>query len=277
MNNYTLDVVSDLPEFSNKSFKKFNVDGLDHIGVYGNEPFTIKFHNNTWERVQVRLSLDGTCILTGKLADTDPKSDGMFMVEPNRQLILQAWPESNRGGSKFVFTSGDKGVAKNLHGNMSSNGIIAAAVFTEGDRSYKYPQGILRSQSGGWNMSKGLSNTRYSSGALSSSTMDSMITANDSSLSDNLRSLASVGKGEEVKQELREVSGLIQPVFSQALKIKYVWWDDLVAKLRVSDEKFLEMQSLGFPGNIEKKFINLDKVPKTDTPIKYSSGFERFI
>ena len=70
MSNYSLEVISHHPTFKNKSLRKYYVDGIDTIGAWGDEPFEIVFKNNTWQKVQVKLSLDGTDILTGEPANT---------------------------------------------------------------------------------------------------------------------------------------------------------------------------------------------------------------
>src|SRR6185369_478364 len=70
-------------------------------------------------------------VLTGKPGDTEVSKD-MWVVNGYGTLTLKAWPETNNGGAGFVFTSADKSVAVHTHGDLSSRGIIAAAVFTEG-------------------------------------------------------------------------------------------------------------------------------------------------
>src|SRR5208283_463285 len=128
---FTLEIISHHPQFAKKSLRKYYVDGIETVGAWGDEPFEIRFKNNTYQKVQVKLSLDGTDILTGKLADTE-LSPKMWVVNAYDTLSLKAWPEDNNGGAGFVFTGADNSVAGHTHGNLSSRGIIAAAVFTEG-------------------------------------------------------------------------------------------------------------------------------------------------
>ena len=129
--NYTLEIVSHHPKFNNRSLRKYYVDGIESVGVWGDEPFEIRFRNNTWQKVQVKLTLDGTDILTGKPAVTEVSKD-MWVVNAYSTISLKAWPEDSNGGAAFVFTSANNSVAVHTHGDLSSRGIIAAAVFTEG-------------------------------------------------------------------------------------------------------------------------------------------------
>ena len=131
MSNYTLEIISHHPKFESKALKKYYVDGIETVGAWGDEPFEIRFRNNTWQKVQVKLSVDGTDILTGKPATTEVSKD-MWVVNPYGTLSLKAWPETNNGGASFVFTSANNSVAVHTHGDLSSRGIIAAAVFVEG-------------------------------------------------------------------------------------------------------------------------------------------------
>lgn len=293
-NNFSIEIVSKLNEFNGRSLRKFNLNGLDHIGVYGNEPFLIKLTNRSYERVQVKLSMDGTCVATGKLADTSPTSDGMWLIEANSSMTLKAWPETSKSGAQFVFTSTDNSVAGNTHGNLSSKGIIAAAVFTEGSRTY-HPY----TKTGGLRLSTvargyGLDTPK------GVSTMDSLITSNISddllgcdmersevpvasaacaapSSSKRLQSSASIGAGQQVEQNIQEVQGLVQPVFSQIVRLKYVWWSELVEQLKLNDSRTRELESLGFPGNNEPKpMVNLGTTPRIETQ-KNVILFERFV
>ena len=126
-----MEIISHHPEFKNRSLKKYGIDGVETIGVWGDESFAIRFHNNTPEDVQVKFSIDGTDILTGELADTNTAGQ-MWLVKRYNQICLSAWPENSKGGAAFVFTSANNGVALNTHGDISNRGIIAAAVFEEG-------------------------------------------------------------------------------------------------------------------------------------------------
>ena len=302
--DYTLEIVSHHPKFNSKSLRQYYVDGINTVGVWGNEPFEIRFKNNTYQKVQVKITLDGTDILTGKPANTEVSKD-MWVVNGYGTLSLKAWPEDNNGGASFVFTSADNSVAVHTHGDLSSRGIIAAAVFTEGhvepiktnwwpfttteqhhhhhhyhekrckqstpydNRPIWYsgqttttfsPSNILRSTStsGYLDLSEGpvctINNVQTSSVAGAS---DSYLCESNNLAP--LESLVSVGAGEHVDQKITYVTGLIKPVFSQTVRVKYLWWDDLVEKLRTTTKA--QPQPSGFPAD-SKKNIDLKGTPR---------------
>jgi hypothetical protein len=289
-NNYTLEVISHHPQFTNKSLRKYYVDGIDTVGAWGNEPFEIRFKNNTYQKIQVKLSVDGTDVFTGKPADTDV-ADKMWVVNAYDTLSLKAWPENNNGGAAFVFTSANNSVAIHTHGNLSSRGIIAAAVFTEGHvepiRINPYPYYVLGSpiwynfQSAntyGGSIQGGINgnvlpgvytntcsfnSADQSYGAtmdcMDVSDSDSRIGTADGRRSKKLESLVAVGAGQHVDQKITYVAGLIKPTFAETVRVRYLWWDDLVANLRKNN--VAAPHASGFPGD-EQSGINLGKTPR---------------
>lgn len=306
-NNYSLEIISHHPTFKNKSLRKYYVDGIDTIGAWGDEPFEIKFTNHTWQKVQVKISLDGTDVLTGEKATTDPTND-MWVVNAYGTLNLKAWPETNNGGASFIFTSANNSVAVHTHGDLSSRGIIAAAVYVEGhvepirlnppvtikeehhhyhyDRyPYGYPtwpiwvynNTIIGNLGGGGTYISdtistcnnaapavaGIYNCSFSgdiSGSLGG-TVDSLNYAEcgEVATAADLKSLASVGAGQHVDQKINYVAGLIKPIFTETLRVRYMWWDSLVAKLRQNNVP--APHPSGFPAD-RKKHINLGNTPR---------------
>src|SRR5574337_276252 len=258
--NYTLEIVSHHPKFDNKSLRKYYVEGIETVGVWGDEPFEIRFKNNTWQKVQVKLTLDGTDILTGKPADTEV-SKNMWVVNGYDTLKLKAWPETNNGGAQFVFTSANNSVAVHTHGDLSSRGIIAAAVFTEGHVEplkfnpptiidhHHYHYDIYRPYwthpiwvyYNSYNSGDTLGGMTFNSGSIGSN-ISSIYSSNgvNSSLecstvnnsSSQLEELVAVGAGQYVDQNISYVAGLIKPLFSETVRVRYLWWDDLVTKLK---------------------------------------------
>lgn len=304
--NYSLEIISHHSKFNEKSLRKYYVDGIDTVGAWGDEPFEIRFKNNSWQKIQVKLSLDGTDILTGKPADTQPSSD-MWVVNGYGTLSLKAWPETNNGGASFVFTSADNSVALHTHGDMSCRGIIAAAVFVEGHvepvricstpviveqhhhHHYKrrteyvplivpntnpyipyYSTDVIYTGNAGGNVGGTLGGTLSSTYNISDSTFGadcgdsisfnaSMSDGPVAASAESLKSLVSVGAGEHVNQKITYVTGLTKPIFSETIRVKYVWWDELVAKLRT--ETKAQVQPSGFPGDKQKN-IDLGKTPR---------------
>lgn len=289
--NYTLEIISHHPEFKNKSLRKYYVDGIETIGAWGNEPFEIKFKNNTWQKVQVKLSLDGTDILTGAPANTEVNKD-MWVVNGYATLTLKAWPETSNGGSQFVFTTAEKSVAVHTHGDLTSRGIIAAAVFTEGHveparlnpvqhhhyyspirrsiyEPYYYSDYSFGSYIGGTTLGGVSFNSSQSNSAVpaaapaadsfslcDSDVSDSISTESRGSLS----TLVSVGAGQHVDQKITYVTGLIKPIMAETVRVRYLWWDDLKAKLVECNVP--APHASGFPGDAKKNIMSIGNTPK---------------
>ena len=306
MSNYTLDIISHHPKFDSKSLRKYYVDGIETVGAWGDEPFEIRFKNNTWKKVQIKLSVDGTDVLSGKPATTDVDKN-MWVVNAYGTMSLKAWPEDNNGGAAFVFTSANNSVAVHTHGDLSSRGIIAAAVYEEGHvepnpivitsppivvdhhhhhyyrrrRDYwsgpTWIGGLPTSTCGGMggvtytsNVIPAASNAIFnnsSSNVLRGESMkcslnDGSATYDSCEVSDDksLESLVSVGAGQHVDQKITYVTGLIKPTLSETVRVRYLWWDDLQAKLREANVPAPHAD--GFPGNSHKKNIDLKGTPR---------------
>lgn len=291
MSSYSLEIISHHPEFVNKSLKKYHVDQIDTIGVWGNEPFEIRFKNHTYNKVQVKLSVDGTDILTGAPANTEVTKD-MWVVQAYGTLNIKAWPETQNGGARLVFTSAENSVAIHTHGNMSSRGIIAAAVFVEGEPAkVNYVHHTYSPWNNPWNniyyrKSYGFNGGHYGGGTYTSnnvlrqssigSTMDNafsvasepVLSCNTSEVSSNnmeeqsLEKLVAVGAGEHVEQKISYVQGLIKPLFTETVRVRYLWWDDLVAKL--SSAEVEAPHGSGFPGD-KQNIMSLGSTPRLVT------------
>jgi len=300
--NYTLEIISHHSKFNNKVLRKYYVDGIETVGAWGDEPFEIRFKNNTWQKIQVKLSVDGTDILTGKPADTITSKD-MWVVNGYDTLSLKAWPEDNNGGAGFVFTSANNSVAIHTHGDLSSRGIIAAAVFTEGHvepiklsppvehhhHHYDHwPYGQITTRPiwiyNATDNTRGLEYKSISTipsgslgGTFGSTTIGSVdfggatldscyFNGSVGEIADavpaaatSLEKLVAVGAGQHVDQKINYVTGLIKPVFTETVRVKYLWWDDLVTKLRT--ETAAQPQPTGFPGD-NRKNIDLKGTPR---------------
>lgn len=288
--NYSIEIISHHPKFENKSLKKYSVDGIETVGAWGDEPFEIRFKNNTWQKVQVKLSLDGTDILTGDKANTEVSSD-MWVVNGYGTLALKAWPETRNGGSRFVFTGAANSVAVHTHGDLSSRGTIAAAVYTEShveptrlvfnsNTYYTNNSGMYgrRSRSLG-DTSKGgdfRSENICDSGASYSASLDCLDLDEPTKCSKNLESLVAIGAGEHITQKIVNVVGLIKPMLTETVRVKYLWWDDLVSKLK--ENNVAQPHPSGFPGDKIQSIMSIGDTPKvgsfkrsapTDAPVYF--------
>lgn len=321
--SYTLEVISHLPQFKNQSLRKHYVDGIETVGAWGDEPFEIRFKNNTYQKVQVKISLDGTDVLTGKPANTEVNKD-MWVVNGYGTLNLKAWPETNNGGASFVFTSANNSVAVHTHGDLSCRGIIAAAVFVEGHveptpvrvehhhhcNHHHYPWYYCSTCNPISIYTSGGSFTYGSGGTLSGTTItgigdytlgDSSVTVNgiytnnsadalnaSNSISFNsasaqqskavlrrerssksLESLVAVGAGQHVDQKITYVTGLVKPTFTETVRVRYMWWDDLVSRLK--ETHGASPHASGFPGDPQQK-MSLGTTPRVGS---FSRAFPR--
>lgn len=296
--NYSLEIISHHPTFKNKSLRKYYVDGIETIGAWGDEPFEIKFTNHTWQKLELKLSVDGTDVLSGDPATTDP-TPKMWVVNGYGTLSLKAWPENNNGGAQFVFTSGSNSVAAHTHGDMSSRGIIAAAVYVEGhvepirlsnppiviqndhhhyhDRyrrsiydntAYPVWGGTIGGVTYGSNSISGSAAGSTLGGASLDSCSFNAYTDSVASASlgetptdsKGLESLVAVGAGQHVDQKIVTVAGLIKPTFTETVRVRYMWWDELVAKLRANNVPM--PHASGFPADQNKTNISLGSTPR---------------
>ena len=314
---FALEIISHHPQFAKKSLRKYYVDGIETVGAWGDEPFEIKFTNHTWQKIQVKLSVDGTDILTGEPASTDSNKD-MWVVNGGGTLELKAWPETSNGGAHFVFTSANNSVAVHTHGDLSSRGIIAAAVYVEGHvepirlnpypitplvikehhhhypprRSYPYYDYYpvwggsntfdLYGGSGG-TIIGGCIETTYTcnnsaaptaanymttcsldggttSASLNQSQAHQELNEISDGVSKSLESLAAVGAGQYVDQKINYVAGLIKPLLAETVRVRYMWWDELVAKLKETNVS--SPHASGFPADKKKINIDLGSTPR---------------
>jgi hypothetical protein len=293
MSNYELNIISHHKDFAGKTLKKHHVEGIPTIGAYGNEEYSIVFKNNTFGKVSVIISIDGTSILTGKPATTDP-SEKMWVVNGYSSLTLKCWPESSEGGAAFVFTNTANGVATHTHGDLSSQGIIAAAVFVEGqvpeptkwvvvNPYIVYPSlyPIYREWWQSPNIPWWNNGNQITCGGGSYTTNgnvgpgSSTIVNNCFSAAQHLESSAATGAGEFKEQTISYVAGLIKPVFTETVRVRYLWWSDLVEKLKSHNAP--TPHASGFPGD-KNIGINLGSTPRLSNygnvrraePVQYS-------
>lgn len=308
----SIEIVSRHRDFDGQTLRKYYVEGIETVGVYGEEPFEIHIKNNIDEALQIRCSLDGSDILTGKPADLEINHN-MWLVRAGKTLHLKAWAENNQGGARFVFTSADKGVSLNAHGDVSHKGIISAAVFTERDkpmpkdRSYGALMGSgnislgRRFKSSGDVMKGGgqrvNSYNGRSDGSMSfnenapgpAAAASSPISEYDSmDMELDLKRDVAVGAGEYVAQPTHTVKGLENPVLNTIVRVRYVWYDRL--KELLAEANYEDKFPTGFPAQKIKTFADLSDVPRTqssaartevikstETIVRKEQVFDRFV
>jgi len=235
LNTYEIRIESKLPQFNRRTMRHYRIDREDVVGVFGREPYVIAVRNNSARDIEARVSIDGTDIVTGRPADLDTTTQ-RWLVRAHETMRLEAWPESQKGGAAFVFGEAGASVAAHTHGDMSHLGIIAAAVFVE-TAPIIPGGGVMRSMGLGDGMRGGLeSATRGGPGT---------------------------GAGSYVDQQIQTVKGLQAPRFSEVVHVRYMWWDDLRAKLAAQAGAPIP----GFPAAKAPPFqgVNLGTTPRVET------------
>lgn len=201
-------IVSQLSPVSGRALRQYFIDGVNTVGVVHDEPFAISFTSSSREMIQVKLAVDGTDALTGKKANLETATR-MWVVRPYGRLYLEAWPETHKGGARFVFKNAASSVALHTHGDMTAQGSISAAIFEEGHVEIKPGDEFLEYTGPNHDVPK--------------SPIDPRALSFDG---------PAVGAGDYVPQNIGQAEGLIYPVFSHIVQVRYLWWDDLQAILR---------------------------------------------
>jgi hypothetical protein len=283
MGNYDLEIISQRRESKGRALRKYGLDGIETIGVYGEEPFAVCFRNKTPKRVEVKLAIDGTDVLTGDVANSQATGK-RWVVEAWGMLELKAWPETNRGGAAFVFGKTQDSVAANTHGDLSAKGYISAAVFVD---SYTPPvifntcvQGWPRYDDGGSGSILRGASMGGSYGSSSAAGGFASVFASNSVSSEFCESKSdagpAVGAGEHVEQHIGTTSGLVAPVMHEIVRVRYLWWDDVKAKLSAGGYD-QNGHPTGFPGDVP--MANLGRTPRIKTSghkVRRAPSFERF-
>lgn len=252
--DFIVSIISRHPEHDGQAFRQYNVEGLNTIGVLDKEPFELHFENKSNEDVSATISLDGIDVLSGKEADLEP-NDSKWLVRAHSTLHLKAYHETNAGGARFVFTGADKSVALAVSGNVSHKGIIAIAVFTEGDRTKRdwlYGDDFLMQISDARPATK------------SSGRRKQILEEKTSGKMKGLAKEAGIAAGEYVAQKTQTVEGLRKPELHSISRIRYVWFDDLVEMVRA--ETKIDPFATGFPGAKKiKSFADLSMAPRVES------------
>ena len=141
---------------------------------------------------------------------------------------------------------------------------------------------IMPSAAGGGTYTSNIANNSSGNlGSYDSMSFSADISDGEAEVYASLEELVSVGAGEHVDQKITYVTGLIKPIFTETVRVKYLWWDDLVAKLRTQTKA--EAQPSGFPGDVKQKNIDLKGTPRIGkkgsfrrAEETYQPNFDRF-
>lgn len=201
-------IVSQLPPFAGKAVHPYEINGIDTVGLFGDEPYQLVFRNSSRDRVEVIFSIDGINVLTG--APASLADQHRLVVSGYGTTELNAWPETNRSGPRFVFHGVEPNVALLPSGDAGGVGYLSAAVFVE-DREAAFQGTPPYYKHGG------------------TTTVDKIYGAARTmpSVRDIPRIAAATGAGEQVPQRIRKAPGLFRAKHTQTLQLRYLWWDDL--------------------------------------------------
>jgi hypothetical protein len=265
--NYSLHVISQHPDFFDKTLAKHQIDGVETIGVYGQESFYLQFTNHTQLKIQVRFSIDGIDLLTEEAASTKPQGD-MWIVRGFEILTIKACPGNEC--NSFVFTNLNNNVSVNVKG--VSQGIIAAAVFVEENSNpfytapYHYfpnvpisiPSIFPDNSNIGYDTTYTYCST-YNQTTTNTTTNQYIPTYTTGSIPTYTGSLGTWTYNDTGVSLFGHSSGLNKPKLSQTLKIRYLWWDDLKEKLQAINSATSHIPS-GFPLDSSQETIATHKI-----------------
>jgi len=114
------------------------------------EPYRIRVHNRSGERVGLVIAVDGRNIISGARSELMP-DERMYVLEPWAGAEYEGWRTSSERVNEFYFTDWPDSYAE-AFGDRSARGVIAVAVYGERHaREWKFPwfDRDARSDSGG--------------------------------------------------------------------------------------------------------------------------------
>lgn len=126
MSNFDLQVL-----VNGKPVKEYSHNG--HLYVEGREDvnFSLKFHNNSKERVLIVPSIDGLSVLDGERAT--PESDG-YIIDGKSSYIVKGWRTSMDEVREFVFKLKGDSFAEKTNKGTANCGVIGCLVFSEKEK-----------------------------------------------------------------------------------------------------------------------------------------------
>jgi hypothetical protein len=96
-------------------------------GRAGSE-YQIEVRNNSYQRIEAVISVDGLSVLDGKPAGM--QSSG-YVVKAYETLRVPGWTLDNKTVAKFGFAGKDGSYASQMTGDTRNNGVIGVMVFRE--------------------------------------------------------------------------------------------------------------------------------------------------
>ncbi len=110
-----------------RSVKEYSQNGRIFIEAHKGSKYTLKLHNNSWQRVMAVFSVDGLDVIGGKPAG-DSKTG--YIMNAYETLEVKGYRINNNEVAGFVFTDKKQSYAAEK-GDKSNAGVIGVRIFAE--------------------------------------------------------------------------------------------------------------------------------------------------
>lgn len=111
-----------------RPIREYGHRGLTFVEGRKNQPYTIKFRNNSARRVLAVISVDGVSAVDGKPADNDSRG---YIIPAYASAEIKGWRTSKRETHKFVFDTKTKAYSTQGQKEDTNCGVVAVKVFDE--------------------------------------------------------------------------------------------------------------------------------------------------
>lgn len=121
--NYELSVL-----VNGRPIKEYGHRGLTFIEGRKNQPYTIRFRNNSARRCLAVVSIDGIDVVDGKPATQESRG---YIVPAYAAVEIKGWRTSTETVNDFVFTTKPEGYSAQSQQDDSNSGVVSVKVFDE--------------------------------------------------------------------------------------------------------------------------------------------------
>lgn len=111
-----------------RPIREYGHRGLTFVEGRKNQPYTIKFRNNSARRCLAVVSIDGVDVVDGKPATQESRG---YIVPAYSAVEIKGWRTSTESVNDFVFTDKAEGYSTQSQKDDSNSGVIAVKVFDE--------------------------------------------------------------------------------------------------------------------------------------------------
>lgn len=111
-----------------RPIREYGHRGLTFVEGRKNQPYTIKFRNNSARRVLAVFSVDGLDVVDGKPAENDSRG---YVIPAYQQIEVKGWRTSLDNSSQFVFDTKARANSTQQQGEDTNCGVISVKVFDE--------------------------------------------------------------------------------------------------------------------------------------------------